>query len=369
MRTRRKLLTTGLAGLAGCVAGFPGDDSHDRGCLDARGVDARLGFTGDVMLGRSVNEQWVGEEPTAVWGSTLSRLQSLDGLVVNLECCVSTGGERWPDKVYYFRADPTFAVPALREAGVSFASLANNHILDFGETGLSDTQTHLDEAGIAHAGAGPDQKAAIEPAVFEAGGLTVAAFALTDQAEEFAAAANTPGTAFGTLHVANAATRALVDDALTRAQRHDPDLVVASLHWGPNWETVPNPIHEEFARWLVDQGVDVVHGHSAHVLQGVEVYQGRPIIYDAGDFVDDYVSYVDREGVHNKRSALFEVVVADGQLSELRVLPIRITDERATVADGDAAAWVRETLTERSEPYDTTVEERDRELSIPLGDC
>jgi poly-gamma-glutamate synthesis protein (capsule biosynthesis protein) len=85
--------------------------------------------------------------------------------------------------------------------------------------------------------------------------------------------------------------------------------------------------------------------------------------------VDDYVDYVDREGVHNKRSALFEIVVADGELAALRVLPIRIGDEKASLADSDVAAWVRGTVAERSEPYDTPVEEVGEALSIPLGQC
>jgi Putative enzyme of poly-gamma-glutamate biosynthesis (capsule formation) len=110
----------------------------------------------------------------------------------------------------------------------------------------------------------------------------------------------------------------------------------------------------------------VVHGHSAHVPQGVEVYQGRPILYDCGDFVDDYV---DREDVVNKRSGLFELVVADGDLRALRAVPTVIADETVDFADGTAATWARETLRERSAPFGTTVERAaDNEgVVIPLG--
>jgi poly-gamma-glutamate capsule biosynthesis protein CapA/YwtB (metallophosphatase superfamily) len=371
MKTRRSVLAAGLAGLAGCSTGISGQDEagNQRGCLDAGSTDARLGVVGDVMLGRSVNERWAGEDPTEVWGSTLPRLRELDGLLANLECCISEGGERWPGKTYYFRADPSFAVPALKRAGASFASLANNHILDFGESALRDTRRYLEDADVSHAGAGLDRDTALDPAVFEAGGLTVAAFGLTDQFSAYGAMENEAGTAFTRLDGAVPSTRKLIEDVIGRAQENDPDLVVASLHWGPNWETEPDTTQEGFARWLVDKGVDVVHGHSAHVLQGVEVYQGRPIIYDAGDFVDDYVSYVDRQGVRNKRSALFELVVSDGALDELRVVPIHIQDETATLADGETVEWVRETVSERSDPYDTTVERDGDELSLPLDDC
>ncbi|WP_050031775.1 CapA family protein [Halorubrum halophilum] len=390
MRTRRTLLTSGvagLAGIAGCTAmpptandeslGATGDDAEtgdndaDAGDEDdsTEGDATRIGFVGDLMLGRSVNERWADDDtPENVWGSTLSRLQELDGLVGNLECCVSNRGTRWPDKGYYFRSDPDFAVPALEAAGAAFVSLANNHVLDYSEPALRDTDSHLTDAGIAHAGAGTDSDSALEPAAFEAGDLTVAAFGLTDQSEEFAAGASEPGTAFATLDPSVPATRSLVETVLERAAEHDPDLVVASLHWGPNWETEPRAVHERFGRWLIDQGVDVVHGHSAHVLQGVEVYHGRPIIYDAGDFVDDYVDYIDREGVHNKRSALFELVVRDGNLDELVVEPIEIVDEAATLADDDIAEWVRDTLTARSAAFDTEVERSGDRLAFPLSE-
>jgi len=75
--------------------------------------------------------------------------------------------------------------------------------------------------------------------VFEAGDLTVAAFGLTDQSEEFAAAESEPGTAFATLDPSVSATRSLVEEILDSAAAHDPDLVVALAHWGPNWETEP----------------------------------------------------------------------------------------------------------------------------------
>lgn len=375
MRTRRTLLASGVAGLvgvAGCAAlssDRRADDRADRDDLDAADVDARLGFVGDCMLGRSVNERWTDDGPTGVWGSTLPRLQALDGLVANLECCVSDRGAKWPDKVYYFRSDPDFAIPALEAAGTSFVSLANNHVLDYQEPALRDTRAHLRDADIRHAGAGVDLETALEPAVFEAGEVTVAAFGLTDQAAAFAATADGPGTAFATLDPRVPATRSLVEGLLERARSHDPDLVVASLHWGPNWETEPRRVHERFGRWLVDQGVDVVHGHSAHVLQGVEVYRGRPIVYDAGDFVDDYVDYTDREGVRNKRSALFELVVRDGDLAELLVEPTAIVDEAATLADPEVAEWVRETVAERSAAFGTAVgQTSDGRLTISLGE-
>jgi len=361
-RTRRSLLA-GVAsvGVAGCLSGGSAPEPFDAG--DA---DARVGFAGDAMFGRSVTDHWADEEngENGVWGDLRPRLAALDGLVLNLECCVSARGERWPGKTYYFRAPPGFAVPALRAGNVATVALANNHVLDFGRRALADTRAHLSAAGVAHAGAGPTLEAALEPAVAEVGDLTVATVSLTDRFPAYAATAVGPGTAFAALDTGSPPTRAVVHEALDRAREHDPDLLVASLHWGPNWETAPDRTQRSFARWLVDQGVDVVHGHSAHVLQGVEVHAGRPILYDAGDVVDDYLY---KEGFHNKRSAVFELVVRDGRLSALRAVPVEIRDETATLARDEAAAWVRGALRERSRPFGTTAERAGRGLRLPLG--
>ena len=318
------------------------------------------------MLGRSVDERWDdAADPAGVWGSTLDRVRSLDGLLCNLECAVSARGERRSGRAYYFRADPDWAVPALEAAGVRFASLANNHLLDFGPTALVDTTDHLAAAGIAHAGAGPDRAAAVRPAVASVGDLSVGVVAFTDQSASYRAGPDSPGTAWTPLSHRAAGTRRLVADALATVHERDPDLVVASLHWGPNWVVEPSRGQRAFARWLVDNGVDVVHGHSAHVVQGVETYRGRPIVYDAGDFVDDYVLKPD---LHNDRSFLFDLVVADGRLARLDLHPVEIVDERVERASEEAAAWLRERMRALSGPFGTTVERSGRGLSVPLAE-
>jgi len=204
--------------------------------------------------------------------------------------------------------------------------------------------------------------------VFEADDLTVAAFGLTDQSEEFAAGASEPGTAFATLDPAVSPTRSLVEEILDRAETHDPD--PSSPRSTGDRTGRPNPERSTSGSAggsSIDQGVDVVHGHSAHVLQGVEVYRGPIIIYDAGDFVDDYVDYIDRGGVQQAERP-FELVVRDGDLDELVVEPTAIVDEAATLADDNIAEWVRDTLVERSEAFGTEVERRDARLAFPLGE-
>lgn len=316
----------------------------------------RLGFTGDVMLGRKVDERQRRRPIGAVWGDLRERIRALDGLFVNLECCLSTRGRPWrrTNRPFHFRADPDWAISALEDAGVDFASLANNHVLDFEEPALLDTLRHLDEAGIERAGAGRDRREAFEPAIVDVGDLRIAVIAFTDNTPEYAAGPDSPGTARIEIDVEDGEPRRTVNRALETARERDPDLLVASLHWGPNMVTEPPAAFEEFACWLVDRGVGLLHGHSAHVFQGIELYDGAPICYDCGDFVDDYA--VDGE-LRNDRSFLFELdVTADGTIEELRLVPTEIRDCAVHPASKRAASWSRERMRELSEPFGTGFE-------------
>jgi len=328
----------------------------------------RIGFTGDVMLGRLVDDRQRSRSVNAVWGNVLGRLHKLDGLVINLECVLSTRGREWQrtHRPFHFRADPEWAIPALERAGVDICALANNHVLDYEEVALWDTMEALDETGIAHAGAGETIDEALEPAIRTVGGssagddepnaggdsgLDVAVVSFTDNTPEYAADEESPGTARIEIDIDDSDTRRLVSDALERARETNPDLLVASLHWGPNMVTEPPESFREFGRWLIEDGVDIVHGHSAHVFQGIEVHEGRLIVYDAGDFVDDY--RVDDE-LRNDRSFLFVLAVTpDGQPTELRLHPTEIDDCVVREASPAAAAWSRERMRELSKPFGT----------------
>ncbi len=358
--TRRAFVTALAAGTAGCV-GTCANGGPDALATAAR---ARIGLAGDAMLGRSVTARWRAGPPAGVWGSLLDRLGSLDGLVCNLECTISDRGRPDPARTYTFRAAPEFAIPALERAGVDAVALANNHQLDFGPAALRDSLSRLDAAGIAQAGAGPDLDAATTPTVVPCGGLDVAVVSVTDQAPLDVAAGSSPGVAYTPLSPELPATREFLCTVLSRARARDPDLVVASLHWGPNWRERPSGSRRRLARWLIDRGVDVVHGHSAHVVQGVETYRGRPILYDTGDIIDDYVV---KETLRNDRSALFELVLEDGEFAGVRIVPVEIRDSSVHRAREGPAAWLRRTLRDRSEGFGTTYRRAGDDLWVPLA--
>jgi poly-gamma-glutamate synthesis protein (capsule biosynthesis protein) len=332
-----------------------------------------IGFVGDVMFGRTVDRRQRRRPADAVWADLRPRLRALDGLVINLECCLSTRGTEWTEtyRPFHFRADPDWAVPALRAVGVDCCALANNHVLDYGPAALRDTLDALDDAGIARVGAGRDRDEALAPATFEVGDdetrVTVVSF--TDNTPEYAASVETPGTAHVDLDESTESglaveSRGRVDRALAAARATGPDLLVASVHLGPNMVERPPRAVERFSRWLADAGVDVVHGHSAHAFNGVEVRDGV-LMHDTGDFVDDY--RVDSR-LRNDRSFLFVLVVdSDGDtLVELRLHPVEIGDCAVHEATGEVARWCRRTMRDRSEPYGTTFHEEDGTLVVPI---
>lgn len=330
-----------------------------------------LGFTGDVMLGRQVDTAYrTGQRPpTALWGNLQSDLRGLDGLFINLECCLATAGEPWPGRRFHFRADPDWSTGALRAATVDCCTLANNHAMDFGADALTETVTELSSVDIETVGAGRFLDAARRPAAVDCRGLTVAVVAFTDNVADYAATPDRPGTAHIEFDPDDEASMAILAGAVDEAKQFDPDLLVASLHWGPNNRTQPFASHQAVARNLADWGVDLVHGHSAHLFQGIEVLNrgASPTVvcYDMGDFVDDYrVDPTHR----NDRSFLFELVVgADGQLLELVLHPTEIESRAVYHASKRGAAWCRQTMQERSEPFDTEFNRAGNGLVLPLG--
>ena len=290
---------------------------------------------GDLMLGRGVAERLARSDRTAVWGDLLPTLWSADLAMANLECALTRSTTEWRDsgrKAFYFRAPPA-AVEVLAVAGIDVVSLANNHILDFEARGLRETIEALDGAGIAHAGAGTDRAAAVRPALADADGLRVALVACADHPVEWAAEDDRPGIHL--VRIGSATDLERVARVIAGA-REAADVVVLSLHWGPNMRERPPAEFRSFARAAVDAGADVVWGHSAHVVQGIEFHQGNPILYDTGELVDDYA--VDPD-LRNDLGALFLLHAREGRVDEVALMPLRIDDMSVRRATGEDREW------------------------------
>jgi poly-gamma-glutamate synthesis protein (capsule biosynthesis protein) len=296
-----------------------------------RARPATLAFVGDVVLTRGLDGEMARRPPESFWGSVLPLLRSADAVIANLECAITEHTQPWQKtpKVFYLRADPS-AIDVLRAANIRCVSLANNHTLDFGEEGLEDTLRHLDAAGIRHAGAGAGLAQAAEPAVIDAAGLRVGIVSFTDNEPPFAAGPDQPGTNYLEI-AADPPVVARVEQAAARARQRAAELVVLSLHWGPNMRRRPSPEFRAFARAALDHSVNLVHGHSAHLFQGVERYRRGLVLYDTGNILDDFP--VDPD-FRKDWSFVFLVEADAAGLHRLRLVPVRLGYGRVDLATG-----------------------------------
>jgi len=322
----------------------------------------KIAFVGDVMLGRLVNDELKEAGPAFPWGNTLPILRSADIRIGNLECVLADDGTPWPGKIFRFRSD-TKNIASLKAADFTLVSLANNHVLDFGAEALREMLATLQQRGILYAGAGVDREGARRPAVLRADSGVVGFVAITDNEPDWEAEADAPGVHYVPIDPED--NRAWELFELIRQTRSEVDLLIVSAHWGGNWGFDVPAQHRVFAQALIDAGADAVYGHSPHIVRGVEVYRGRPIMYSTGDFVDDYA--VD-QFARNDQSFIFRLETSDHVLDELRLYPTVIIDFQARRARSSARAIAQRMqllcrgLDTRAAwlPYESC-------LSIPLG--
>ncbi|MFA1542937.1 CapA family protein [Actinomadura monticuli] len=317
-----------------------------------------VALAGDTMLGRGVAEEIAVSGPHGLFSDGVREaFAGADLALLNLECCVSERGRPWdaPGKPFHFRAPPA-AAEALADLGVDCVTLANNHALDFGADALADTLTLLGRAGIRTVGAGADAAAAREPAILEAGGTRVALVGVTDHPADFAAGPGRPGVAYADL-------RAGVPDDLVRLVRRlrdEADAVLVMPHWGPNMTREPLRYVRRAARSLVDAGASLVAGSSAHVFHGV----AWPVVFDMGDFIDDYV--VDAR-LRNDLGLMFLVTVDGGRPSRIEAVPLRLGLARPRLADGADRAWITDRFIAACGAFGTDVSVRDGRLVVAAG--
>jgi poly-gamma-glutamate capsule biosynthesis protein CapA/YwtB (metallophosphatase superfamily) len=291
----------------------------------------RLALGGDTMLGRGVAERLGEATPESLFAAeVVDAAGEADLFVLNLECCISERGAPWahPGKPFFFRAPPS-AVRILVHLGVDCVTLANNHALDFGEEALLDTLEHLDAAGIRHVGAGPSVAAARSPVVLEGARFRLAVLGLADHPEDFAAGEASPGIAFADL---SSGVPDWVPEGI-RSAATLADGVLVTPHWGPNMTPEPVPHVRGAAKALLDAGATLVAGHSAHVFQGID----GPVLFDLGDFIDDYA--VDPI-LRNDLGLLFLLDLDRDGPKRLEAVPLRLEFCFTRPAEGADRAWI-----------------------------
>ncbi|MFE7798317.1 CapA family protein [Nocardia sp. NPDC057440] len=357
---------------------------------------------GDVMLGRGVDqilphpgdprlrERYVDDARTYVelaervhgpfarpvdfrrpWGDVLPILAQFDPDVrlINLETAITADGAFDPVKGIHYRMNPD-NVPVLTVVAPVVCALANNHILDFGIQGLADTLEALDYPGIHRVGAGADLDNALAPAIstLEDGRRVVivsVAAGSSGVPECWAAGRDQPGLWRVGYSPSVRAADEVAAEVLAHKRVHD--IAIVSIHWGPNWGYGVPPSETQFAHRLIDAGVDLVHGHSAHHPRPIEIYRGKPILYGCGDVIDDYEGIRGYERYRPDLRLLYLVSI-DVDVMEVRMIPLRVRRMRLESAARSESRWLCETIEHISRGFGTHVAQRHDDLPVVFTD-
>ncbi|HLN78774.1 MAG TPA: CapA family protein [Nocardioidaceae bacterium] len=337
---------------------------HEEYVVDARSY-VELAEKVNGPIARPVDPAWPWGDALAVMEAAAPNLR-----VMNLETSVTRSDELEHGKGIHYRMNPA-NLSCLSAAAVDVWSLANNHVLDHGMSGLLETLESMRAGGLRTAGAGIDDVEAWRPAVVEHVGGRVVVCCLAHVSSgvppSWAAGAHRPGVA---LLPGLSDGEAEHVGRLMRQQEQPGDLRVASVHWGGNWGYDVPDDHRRFAHRLIDTGVHVVHGHSSHHPRPVEVYRGRLVLYGCGDLVDDYEGISGYEGYRDDLRLLYlpRLDAETGELLELSMVPFQARQMRLWRADRDDADWLARRLDRASRPLGASIVlAQDDSLSLRAG--
>jgi poly-gamma-glutamate synthesis protein (capsule biosynthesis protein) len=296
-----------------------------------------------------------------IWGDALEELERVapDLRTINLETSITKSGDYWKTKEIHYRMNPE-NIPCLAAAKINYCSLANNHVLDWGYSGLKETLETLGRINVKSAGAGKNVEEAEAPAVMEVEGKARVIFFSFGSVTSgiplsWAASREKPGVSL---------FRDLSDKTVRHVKervqdvKRKGDILVASIHWGSNWG-YPIP-HEqrEFAHQLIDiAGVDLIHGHSSHHVKGMEVYQGKLILYGCGDFLNDYEGIGGYEYYRDDLALMYfpSVDPSTGKLLHLRMTPTQTRRFRVLRASSGDALWLKDLLNREGKNFGNRV--------------
>jgi poly-gamma-glutamate capsule biosynthesis protein CapA/YwtB (metallophosphatase superfamily) len=238
-----------------------------------------LAFGGDTHFEGTLRSRLAG--PATALGPISGTLRRADLSMVNLETAVTTGGTPAPGKEFTFRA-PATAFTALRASGVDVVSMANNHGMDYMESGLSDSLRAIRRTRFPTVGIGRNADEAFKPYRVTVKGNRLAIIGATQVLDDHLISAWTATDTKGGLASAKNVARMV---QAVREARQGSDAVIAHLHWGGELQPCPLPRQQQLADQLIAAGADVIVGGHAHIPLGGGYLQGRYVSYGLGNFV------------------------------------------------------------------------------------
>jgi len=311
-------LRTDIFGLLifGCFA-FAGSRYDLNHALESAGIkgnedEIRMIAVGDLMLSRSVENKMIEKKNFKYpFLKTAEFTSGADITFGNLETPIIAGKIVSVSRLV-FRTDPK-SLYGLRYAGFDVLSIANNHIMNFGKNGLEETLKELDDAGIMHVGAGITADNINKSAVIKVKDVTFSFLAFTYNTDM---RKDAKGEEYG---VANM-DKEKMQDAVRKAKT-ESDVVVVSMHAGTEYKTKSGSFQQDFAHSAIDAGADLVIGHHPHVVQEMEKYNGKYIIYSLGNFVFDQMW-----SNETRLGAIAEIIFDGKEIKSVRFYPVKIYD-------------------------------------------
>ncbi|WP_119727927.1 CapA family protein [Thermomonospora amylolytica] len=289
-----------------------------------------LAFGGDVHFEGQLRARL--NNPRTALGPIAGTLRKADFAMVNLETAITTGGTPAPAKQFVFRAPPS-AITALKAAGVDAASLANNHGMDFMESGLNDSLRAIRKSRFPILGVGKNADEAYKAYRTTIKGNRLAVVAATQVLDDHLIEAWTATDTKGGLASAKVVDRMV--QAVEEA-REGSDIVVVFLHWGAELQECPLPRQQELANQLIEAGADIIVGGHAHIPLGGGFLKGKYVHYGLGNFV-----FYSASG-QTANSGVLELTVNDGKVTRSVWKPARISGGLPRLLTGQAAQAERQ---------------------------
>lgn len=266
----------------GNKAGSVSDTTSDNS-TEAQECDFTLCFAGDINLDENWGTtQFLDTQENGIYDciseELVDAMQAADIMCLNNEFTYSSGGAPLDGKAYTFRAQPQ-RVEVLHQLGVDVVTLANNHVYDYGKEALLDTFTVLDNAEIPYFGAGRTLEDAKKPLYVEVDGRCIALVGAS-RAEKYKMTPQATDTEPGILRCYDTE---LYLEAI-REGKENADFCIAFVHWGTENSFELEQVQLDTGKAYLDAGADVIIGAHPHCLQGIEYYDGKPIIYSLGNY-------------------------------------------------------------------------------------
>ncbi len=300
---------------------------------------ARVSFcaVGDILLDRGIRRKIQKNSIDYPFENVNEFISSYDLAFCNLECPVSGRGIS-TGKIYCFRADTNFFA-GVKNAGFDVFCLANNHIIDWGQKACMDTKDIIESNNLYAIGLGKNQKEALSPTIITRNGLRLAFIASVGKPlKDLIWPLSKPGPA-----------QASLDEIVAEVAkiRTIVDFVIVSLHWGTEYQYTPAVDQVEWAREIIDAGADLIIGHHPHVLQSIEVYKNRFILYSLGNFV------FDQRKLYQRQSGIFSCVFKKGSIDSAAFHPVILENFRPGLAEDSTFVMIEEKIANISKNCNT----------------